>query len=71
MIANYKLKAFLLVLILTLLGCTQKKSTPPNILFPNILFIMSDDHTSQAWGIYGGVLKDYVKNENIQRLSYK
>ena len=27
---------------------------------PNILFIMSDDHTSQAWGIYGGILKDYV-----------
>ena len=25
---------------------------------PNILFIMSDDHTSQAWGLYGGILKD-------------
>jgi len=36
---------------------------------PNILFILSDDHTSQAWGIYGGVLADYVKNENIQRLA--
>jgi hypothetical protein len=23
---------------------------------PNILFILSDDHTSQSWGIYGGVL---------------
>ncbi|MCF7567916.1 sulfatase [Sabulilitoribacter arenilitoris] len=36
---------------------------------PNILFIMSDDHTSQAWGIYGGVLKDYVQNANITRLA--
>lgn len=36
---------------------------------PNILFIMSDDHTSQAWGIYGGVLKDYVQNPNISRLA--
>ena len=36
---------------------------------PNILFIMSDDHTSQAWGIYGGVLKDYVQNLNIKRLA--
>ena len=35
---------------------------------PNILFIMSDDHTSQAWGIYGGILQDYVKNEGIKRL---
>lgn len=36
---------------------------------PNILFILSDDHTSQAWGIYGGLLTDYVKNENIKRLA--
>ena len=36
---------------------------------PNILFILSDDHTSQAWGIYGGILRDYVKNENIRRLA--
>ncbi|MFK7982807.1 MAG: sulfatase, partial [Saprospiraceae bacterium] len=31
--------------------------------------IMSDDHTSQAWGIYGGVLKNLVKNDNIKRLA--
>jgi len=30
---------------------------------------MSDDHTSQAWGIYGGVLADHVRNENIKRLA--
>ena len=36
---------------------------------PNILFILSDDHTSQAWGIYGGVLADYAQNENIRRLA--
>lgn len=36
---------------------------------PNILFIMSDDHTSQAWGIYGGILEDYVHTPNIQRLA--
>ncbi len=36
---------------------------------PNILFIMSDDHTAQAWGIYGGILKDYVKNDNIAWLA--
>ncbi|MGB5555062.1 MAG: sulfatase-like hydrolase/transferase, partial [Flavobacteriaceae bacterium] len=36
---------------------------------PNILFILSDDHTSQAWGIYGGLLQDYVKNDNIERLA--
>lgn len=36
---------------------------------PNILFILSDDHTSQAWGIYGGVLADYARNPNIRRLA--
>jgi len=36
---------------------------------PNILFIMSDDHTSQAWGIYGGILKDYIKNDHIKWLA--
>lgn len=35
---------------------------------PNILFIMSDDHTSQAWGVYGGVLENYTYNQNIKRL---
>ena len=36
---------------------------------PNILFILSDDHTSQSWGIYGGILAPYVKNDNIKRLA--
>ncbi|WP_430815094.1 sulfatase family protein [Carboxylicivirga sp. RSCT41] len=36
---------------------------------PNILFILSDDHTSQAWGVYGGLLKDYVTSPNISRLA--
>jgi len=40
-----------------------KKQLPPNIIF-----IMSDDHTSQAWGVYGGVLQNYAANKNIQRL---
>lgn len=36
---------------------------------PNILFILSDDHTSQSWGIYGGILAPYVQNGNIARLA--
>ena len=36
---------------------------------PNILFILSDDHTSQAWGIYGGILAEYAQNRNIRRLA--
>lgn len=36
---------------------------------PNILFILSDDHTSQTWGIYGGILADYAQNRNIRRIA--
>jgi arylsulfatase A-like enzyme len=52
------------------LASAQKKDPKPGSR-PNILYIMSDDHTSQAWGIYGGILKDYVKNSNIKRIAAK
>ncbi len=59
------------LLILVSLICLQplfgQKSKSKNK--PNILFIMSDDHTSQAWGIYGGPLEKIIKNENIKRLA--
>ena len=53
--------AFLIIFFLLSCNNYTKKT-------PNILFIMSDDHTSQSWGIYGGILQDYVKNEGIKRL---
>ena len=36
---------------------------------PNILFIMGEDHTSQAWGCYGGRLAPLAKTPNIHRLA--
>ena len=35
---------------------------------PNILFIMSDDHTSQAISAYGGYLGKYMPTPNIDRI---
>ncbi|WP_418602760.1 sulfatase [Hwangdonia sp.] len=56
-----------LIGIFLLFSCkSEEKET---VTKPNILFIMSDDHTSQAWGIYGGILQDYVQNKNIKRLA--
>ncbi len=49
--------------LLMISACTKQESRP------NILYIMADDHTSQAWGIYGGILKDHVVNPNIERLA--
>jgi arylsulfatase A-like enzyme len=54
---------------MSLLACTAPKQVRQADERPNILFILSDDHTSQAWGIYGGILGDYVRNENIRRLA--
>jgi arylsulfatase A-like enzyme len=51
----------LLLLSLTLLAC----ETPP----PNILFIMADDHSSQAFGLYGNELDAWVQADQIQRLA--
>ncbi|MFB9271778.1 MULTISPECIES: sulfatase family protein [Flavobacteriaceae] len=71
---NYSIKTTFiksLICIFYLLAFSSCKFTetdkPPEK--PNILFIMSDDHTSQAWGIYGGVLKDYVHTPNISKLA--
>jgi len=36
---------------------------------PNILFIMSDDHTSQAFGVYGSRLTPLNPTPNIDRLA--
>ncbi len=55
-----------LLIIGSLSACSVKKT---EIQRPNILFILSDDHTSQAWGIYGGILKDVVHTPNISRLA--
>ena len=54
-----------LVLFCSIYSCnTNKLETKPNILF-----IMADDHTSQAWGIYNGILDNYVKNDAIKYLA--
>ena len=55
----------LLICVSVIFGCRSEKEAGP----PNILFIMSDDHTGQAWGIYGGILEEYVHTPNIQRLA--
>ena len=55
------------LLSIFLFSCNNTK--PDNLSRPNIIFMMSDDHTSQAWGIYGGVLENYAQNKNIKRLA--
>jgi arylsulfatase A-like enzyme len=65
---NFKNSIIVLAVLFTIIACTVEKVKKEEKR-PNILFIMSDDHTSQAWGIYGGVLKDLVHTPNISRLA--
>ncbi|MFV0247731.1 MAG: sulfatase [Tenacibaculum sp.] len=60
---------FYLFLAFVFLATSCSKQKKQKAQRPNILFILSDDHSSQAWGIYGGLLKEYVKNTNIKRLA--
>lgn len=60
-----KLFAFSLALM-TLFACQSKQQ--PNQK-PNIIYIMSDDHTSQAIGAYGGRLANLDLTPNIDKLA--
>jgi len=48
----------LLFIAFFILGCTNDIDTKTK---PNILFIMSDDHATNAISAYGGRLKDVFK----------
>lgn len=51
---------------LLLLLCTLAGGVPDR---PNILFVMADDHTSQAWGCYGSPLAKFARTPNIDRIA--
>ncbi|KKO89219.1 acetylglucosamine-6-sulfatase [Sphingobacterium sp. Ag1] len=49
-----------------LLGQAQKSNLHQR---PNIVFILTDDFTAQAWGVYGGIFRDIIKNPNIEQMA--
>lgn len=58
--------ALLISLAICGLTCTSNEQLDQR---PNIIFILSDDHTAQAWGIYDDIYAAYAKNDNIKRLA--
>ena len=52
---------------LTMLSCAEKQEQDNRA--PNIIYIMSDDHTSQAVSAYGGILADVMPTPNIDRIA--
>ena len=69
-----QLSAFLLLLAGVLTGCADRATTasadaPPQDDPPNILFIMSDDHTTQAVGAYGSRLASLNPTPTLDALA--
>ena len=50
-------------------GSTIGAAAPAKDKTPNILFIMSDDHKSQAISAYGGLLSKVLPTPNIDRIA--
>ncbi len=55
---------YLGILLFLIIGCTKSQETRPNIIY-----IMSDDHTTQAIGVYGGRLKTLNPTPQIDKLA--
>ncbi|RTE54020.1 DUF4976 domain-containing protein [Arenibacter aquaticus] len=70
---NHKSSLVYLLFLVVILSSWNGKSQTPPTQQPNIIYIMSDDHTSQAFGIYGSRLAglnptptlDKIANEGI------
>lgn len=50
-------------------ACKIKQEIEPEKTRPNIIFIMSDDHASQAISAYGGIYDTLAPTPNIDRLA--
>jgi arylsulfatase A-like enzyme len=51
---------------LALSACSSKEKEPER---PNILFIMADDHTTQAITCYEGIFAKQAATENVDRIA--
>ncbi|TNJ42188.1 sulfatase [Tamlana fucoidanivorans] len=63
-----KLKLYIILLtIIPCMGCAQKKETFPEK--PNIIYIMTDDHATNAIGTYGSRLASLNPTPNLDKLA--
>ncbi|MCB0851544.1 MAG: sulfatase [Bacteroidetes bacterium] len=60
---------FSIIIAFLLTGCLSANNSPVSYSAPNILFIMGDDHTTQAISAYGGILAPYAQTRHIDQLA--
>ena len=65
---NLLFKLFISLILLTSIGI-KNNSKPNSQNRPNIIFILSDDHTTNAISAYGGIYKDIAPTPNIDRIA--
>ncbi|MBK3517508.1 sulfatase family protein [Carboxylicivirga marina] len=61
----------MLVLLVSSFSCKTAKQAKREVQKPNILYIMSDDHTSQGFGVYGSRLASLNPTPTIDRLAHE
>lgn len=57
------------LLTVVAISCKEKIETSTEIKKPNIIYIMADDHTSQAFGIYGSRLASLNPTPNLDKIA--
>ncbi|PHN06241.1 sulfatase family protein [Flavilitoribacter nigricans] len=62
-------RTIFLLCLLASISCQSPSEKVTEQQRPNILFIMADDHTTQAISAYGGIFADYARTENIDQLA--
>jgi len=65
---NLLFKLCISLIVLTSVG-VENNSKPNSKNQPNIIFILSDDHTTNAISAYGGIYKDIAPTPNIDRIA--
>ena len=65
---NLLFKLFISLIVLTSIG-VENNFKPNSQNRPNIICILSDDHTTNAISAYGGIYKDIAPTPNIDRIA--
>jgi hypothetical protein len=68
-VKGIKMNKYCLIVLIVFAVSKTKMVAQANSQKPNILFIMSDDHTSQAVGVYGSRLAKLNPTPTIDKLA--
>ena len=65
----YKFNKSILLIVILITIFSYSQNTQNNIKPPNIVFIFSDDHATNAISAYGGLFTELAPTPNIDRIA--